>query len=99
VCVVYFLRQNFPYEKIISKISLKFLNIFHVYMSGFACLSAHHVHAVPMEARRGCWISWNCSYIQLWASIWLLGTKPGSFARGISATSEKWFWYVFLKFV
>jgi hypothetical protein len=24
-----------------------------------ASMSMYHVHAVPMEARRGCWIPWN----------------------------------------
>ena len=24
-----------------------------------ACMSVHHVHAVPAEARRGSWITWS----------------------------------------
>ena len=49
----------------------------------------YHVHAVPTEARRGCQISWNCYYRQLWVAMSLLGTKPDSFRRAISALNHR----------
>ena len=33
----------------------------------------------------GCRISWNWSYRQLWAAMWLLGIEPRSFGREASA--------------
>lgn len=36
------------------------------------------------EARKGCQILWNCSYRQLWASVWVLGAKSCSSARTAS---------------
>lgn len=42
------------------------------------CIFIYHVHAVPSEARRGCQITWNWSYMQLLV-MWVLGTKAGSF--------------------
>lgn len=39
---------------------------------------------VPTEVRRGCWISQNCSYRELWAILYttcMPGTKPWSSAR------------------
>ena len=31
------------------------------------------------------WISWNWSYRQLWAVMWMLGIEPRSFRRAVSA--------------
>lgn len=39
-----------------------------------------HVRLEPGNGWRGCWMSWNWRYRQLWATlIWLLRTKPRSF--------------------
>ena len=40
------------------------------------CMSVHHIHAVPAEARRGCQILWSWSYRSLWAAMWVLGIQP-----------------------
>lgn len=39
----------------------KFKFIYFLLCTGVlpAGTSVYHVHAVPMEARKGCWISWN----------------------------------------
>jgi hypothetical protein len=29
------------------------------------CMSVHHMHALPMDPRRGHWIPWNWDYKQL----------------------------------
>lgn len=43
-------------------------------------LPAHtYVHSVvPVEVRRGCWITWNWSYRRLEAAIRVLGIEPSS---------------------
>jgi hypothetical protein len=38
----------------------------------------------PAETGR-CWVTWDCSYRQFWAAMWVLGIKPGSSGRGASA--------------
>ena len=50
-----------------------------------ACMSVHHLYSMPSKSKRGCWISWDWSYGQLWAAVWVLGTKPSSFGRTASA--------------
>lgn len=37
------------------------------------------------EARARCQIPWNWNYRCLWATMWVLGTKPGSSGRSASA--------------
>lgn len=37
------------------------------------------------QVRRECWIPWFCSQRLLGASMWVLETEAGSFARGTSA--------------
>lgn len=34
------------------------------------------MHAGTLMRQRECWLSWNCSYRQLKAAMWVLGTKP-----------------------
>ena len=43
-----------------------------------ACVSVHHMRAVPREARRRCLIPWKYSYGHLCATTWGLGIEPGS---------------------
>lgn len=38
-------------------------------------MSVTHVCTVPCEVRRGRWISWDWSYKQLEATLWVLGTQ------------------------
>jgi hypothetical protein len=45
----------------------------------------HTTLLMSMEVRRGCWISKNWSYRQLWAPVWVLGTKLRSSGRATSA--------------
>ena len=47
------------------------------------CIYIPHAFLVPMEVRRGHLISWNWSYRQLWASMWLVGIKPCSCRRAV----------------
>lgn len=42
-----------------------------------ACSPVSHVHAMPMEARRGHRILWNGCYRQLLSATWVLGTESG----------------------
>ena len=42
------------------------------------CVCAHHMHAVPTEARRGHQIPWNWCYWLLYSVLWALGFKPRS---------------------
>lgn len=48
-----------------------------------------HACLVPLKARRGCWVSWNCSYRYLLAAMLLLGTEPGFFARAVYALKHQ----------
>ena len=50
------------------------------YVNGIwpACESVRPIYAVPTEARRGHHITRDCSYRQLWDTLWGLGTKPDS---------------------
>lgn len=50
-----------------------------------ACMSVHHMCAVPVEGRRGHRISWNCSYKWLWTAMWELGPLQG---QPVLSTSE-----------
>ena len=44
-----------------------------------ACMHVHYVHAVAVEARRGCQSPHN------WSFMWVMGIEPGSSARSASA--------------
>jgi hypothetical protein len=58
--------------------------LFLFYLSTcFACMNACTLCAYlgPMEARRGHQMPWNWSYKWLWASMWVMQTKPGSSPR------------------
>lgn len=46
-----------------------------------ACMYMYHVCLVSSEVRRRCWIPWNWNQRQLWAAMWMLGTRPGSSRR------------------
>ena len=50
-----------------------------------ACLFMNCVHAILMATRRRHQISWNWSYRQLWAAMWVLGTEAGFSTRAVSA--------------
>ena len=49
-----------------------------------ACIYALCVCPVPMEVRRRCQITWNCSYRWSWASMRVLGPEAMSSARAPS---------------
>lgn len=44
-----------------------------------------HEVLVPREVRRGLPVFWNCRYSWLWATVFILGIKSGSFARATSS--------------
>jgi hypothetical protein len=74
-------------------------------LSLYVCLCTTCV-LVPTEVRRECWILYNWIYRQLWATMWLLGIKPGSCGRAVSVffTAEPSlqlpiFFYYFLFFL
>lgn len=48
-----------------------------------------YIHAVLRAARREHWTFWNRSYscCELWATLWVLGTDPGSSAEGVCAVN------------
>lgn len=50
------------------------------------CMSVYHVSAVSWEATRGHLISWDWNCRWLWAAMWVLEIKAGSFRR-----TEPWF--------
>lgn len=61
------------------------LFVFHVY----GCLAymyecVLHVCLIPTENRVGHLILWNCSYRRLWATMYVLGSEPGSICRSSS---------------
>lgn len=45
--------------------------------------------AVPVEARRCCWILWNFIYRRWLATTWVLGAHPESSTRAVSALSSE----------
>lgn len=49
---------------------------------GFVCMYAYtpYVCSMPLEIRRYRTL-WNQSYRWLWATMWVIGTKPWSFAE------------------
>jgi hypothetical protein len=53
-----------------------------------ACIWTPDVCLVPTGVRKGCWISWNCSYRLLVTVTWVLGTKPRSSAKAASAFND-----------
>jgi hypothetical protein len=59
----------------------------YVLMFAWMCVCAH-MHAVLVEARRECWISWDWSYRGLWAAMWKLGTELRSFKRAATTSSR-----------
>lgn len=50
-------------------------------LSVSTCVRVYHVHAVFMEARRGCHTPWVWSYGELGTVLWVLRVKPRSSAR------------------
>lgn len=53
----------------------------------YTCVYIHAPHrcVVPLNSSRGCQIRWNWSHIQLWTSVWMLGTEHWHPARTTSA--------------
>lgn len=49
-----------------------------VYLHG---IFMHHMHAVPLEARRKCPIPWSWSYIWLQATMWRLRIQLKPFRK------------------
>lgn len=45
------------------------------------CTSVYHIHAVPVEDRKGHHILWHCSYRHLSAATWVMEVKPRSSRR------------------
>lgn len=64
-------------------------NFIYVY-NCFACVHVCVPHGclVLMESRRGHPIPWHWSYRQIWATMWILGLKPGSSRRAASIYSS-----------
>lgn len=60
---------------------------FYFFKKCFACLYTYkpYEYMVLTEIRRGHWMPWNYTYGWLWATIWMLGIEPRSFARTRSA--------------
>lgn len=54
------------------------------FLPGYNCT---HVLQCPQRAEE-CQIPWNGHYGQLLAAVWVVGTKPKSFARVVSALSH-----------
>lgn len=48
-------------------------------------LYVYHMHTVPTVARRGWWIPRSWNYRQLWTTICILGTEPGSSEKPVHA--------------
>ena len=65
-----------------SSISFQWNHLIHVY-GCFVCIyiCAPHACLVTLEARRGHWMSWNWSYRQLWATMWVLSIELGISGR------------------
>lgn len=56
------------------------------------CMSLHHMHSVPTEARRRCRVTQNYSYKWLSATVWMVGTEPRSSGKATSGlTTEQSF--------
>lgn len=52
-----------------------------------ACTCVYHVCSEPTGAKRKHWIPWDCSYGQLWATVWAPGNTCASSVRAMSALS------------
>ena len=73
------------------------LSVLSACMSVHVCMFVHVcpcmcVCPVPMRFRTRHLIPWNWSYRQLWATMWMLETEPGSSQR--AATACNW-WAIF----
>lgn len=63
-----------------------------LYMCIFCCIYVCSLHAcqVSMENSRGHWLFWNWSLSgQLWVTMWVLGSEPGSFGRIVNVTTTE----------
>lgn len=66
------------------------ISLFSVHRNfAFVYVCARHAYSVSMEARRRCQIPFNCSYKQLWSTIWVLGIDPSVSAR-VASTFHCW---------
>lgn len=45
------------------------LTIFYMYECLHKCMPVHHMHIVPVQARKECQISWNYIYKWLWVTL------------------------------
>lgn len=60
-----------------------YVYIFNIWVSCLpVCLyvCVPHAFLILTEVRKGCWISWDWNYSQLWAAMWVLGIKPSWWA-------------------
>jgi hypothetical protein len=53
-----------------------------------ACLSVQHVYTMPVEAKRRCWVFWNCSCKPLCLTVLVLRIEPESSRRVASALTH-----------
>ena len=53
------------------------------------CKSVLHMHAVPSEARRRCWVTQNYCYEWLCATMWVLGIELKSSRRAPSGLTTE----------
>jgi hypothetical protein len=68
-----------------SSYSFFILDYFYVYgCSASMHICAPHICSV-CRVQRGHWIPWNWNYKGLWATPWVLGLKPRSSGRAVSA--------------
>jgi hypothetical protein len=63
-----------------------------IYLYSCSILYIHEYTVYSCSVRGGQesrWIFWNESYRELCATMWVLGTKPCSFARAICASNQR----------
>lgn len=71
---------------VFESIYIKLLKIVHGYFLLHVCVPC--VCLMLAEARRGNWIPWYWSYRWLWATMCVLGIKPGLSGREVSAPNH-----------
>lgn len=87
------------FQLLLKKFSFEFIYFLFMCGSTFAILHvcASYAHPVLAEARKCCQIFWKWNYMQLWVTLWLWGTEPGSFGRAASAPKH-WVSYLYSLF-
>lgn len=70
------LQNHRQLSAVVAAVQLAFLKTRMAIFPAYVPVS--HVHEVPMEARRHCWITLDWSYRQLLATTWVFGYKSRS---------------------